>query len=441
MLPLDYLEPLTRNQLLSIGSLALALSTFLVILVWVSRGSSSLEDSFTVGAKVNAFLAITLLALNFVLTTRLRLLERAFQGLDRLYKVHKLVGKLVLTFAFLHLLFLVFKQLPSGDVWEYLIPGLEWTATLGILSFVFLFVLLLLTLVFRPPYHLWHMGHRLMFIPLLLATLHSLLAGSDLAKYPVLRFLVIGICVLGLISYIYTLVLYRYLGPRYSAEIIGVSRMEGLTELELRSDPPMGFHAGQFLFVRFPRFVRVHEMFPFSISNAPGEGTIRISAKKAGDFTSDILPTVKKGDKAVIMGPYGKFGERFLAHRKDMIWVAGGIGITPFLSMAKQETKEPTGRRIDLVWSVRDLKDAIYNGDLSNEASANEDLHHHLWLSGERGRLTGSDIESMIGGRDDLRRRVIFLCGPTAMMKGIATQLIHLGAHPRNIIFEDFNLL
>ena len=182
-------------------------------------------------------------------------------------------------------------------------------------------------------------------------------------------------------------------------------------------------------------------MFPFSISNAPGEGTIRISAKKAGDFTTKCLPRVMEGDPIVVMGPYGRFGERFLAHRKDMLWVAGGIGITPFLSMAEQESKSPTGRSIDLVWTVRHAGYAKYMDELERRADSNEELRFHLWLSGECGRMKADYLQEAAGGLDELRRRLVFLCGPAPMMKDMARQLISLGVHPRNILFEDFNLL
>ena len=116
--------------------------------------------------------------------------------------------------------------------------------------------------------------------------------------------------------------------------------------------------------IRFPRFEGYKELFPFSVSNDPSQARVRISIKKSGDYTGEKVPLLKKGDKAIVMGPYGMFGERYLKHDRDMIWIAGGIGITPFLSMAKHESLNPTERKILLVWVIRNKSEAFHHSEL-----------------------------------------------------------------------------
>ncbi|MFP4170233.1 MAG: ferric reductase-like transmembrane domain-containing protein [Methanomassiliicoccales archaeon] len=439
-LPAELFDPIERHQITSLGTGVLVLICLSVIVLWVGQQPVSLGALSTSMAKVGGFLAITLLSLNFVLATRWSLLERAFGGLDRLYKVHKVVGKLVILFIILHLASLIVKSSPDwGMVAGYLIPGLDAPATLGILSLAGLALLIALTLKVRLPYHVWHNTHRFMLFPLLLAMIHALWAGSDIAIHPPLAILVIALGSIASLSYLYTLALYPYLGPRHRARVVRAETLDGMTEIEFQVEG-LRFHPGQFIFVRFPRLWEVRERFPFSISNAPGEETVRISAKKAGDFTTEYLPLVREGDEAVIHGPYGRFGERFLLLSRDMVWIAGGIGITPFLSMARYETLHPTGRNIDLIWSFREMEGAFHHEELMEESARNEDLHYTPWITGERGRLSVSDLEELLGGREELMGRFFFLCGPAAMMSSLCEQLMGAGVRPRNIVFEDFDL-
>jgi predicted ferric reductase len=432
VLPLEGLDLLSRTQIASKGGLGVLMAVTTTLAVWASQAPSSLGNELSIAAKAFAFSAITLLSVNLLLSTRWRMLEDLFGGLDRLYKVHKLIGKLALWAIIAHLGALIVRR-PSA---ELVVPGLDASITWGILSLALLAILILLTLVARLPYHIWHRSHRLMGVPLALALVHALDAGSDMAAHATLRYWVIAVSLVGLFSYIYTLFLYRRLGPKHSARVARVKEVNDIVEVDLEVDDGMPFHAGQFVFVRFDR-LDDGEMYPFSISSGPDERPIRLSIRKAGDFTNR-LPELREGDRAMLIGPYGKFGERFLSHEKDMIWIAGGIGITPFLSMAKQESASPTGRRVKLIWSHRGAGD-IYDHELEAEARSNGEFTYIHWLSPERGRLDASTVDELTEG--GVRGRMIFLCGPVPMMRSIAEGLVRMGVRPRDIVYEDFDLL
>ncbi|MCU0861756.1 MAG: ferric reductase-like transmembrane domain-containing protein, partial [Methanomassiliicoccales archaeon] len=347
LLPLEPFAAFSRQQLRSPGTIVLAAACLSFLLLWAALSLSTARPALVIGAKASAFLAIILLSLNFILATRSRALEGAFGGLDRMYKVHKMVGKLALLFAILHPLLLVASR--AGDlqaIGSLLVPGLNAPYTLGLLSTVAMLVLVAITVRSPLPYRIWRLTHRLLVLPLMLAMVHALLSGSDVNRYPILAYLVVGVSLLGMLSYLYVLLLYRRLGPRASGTVLTVRRLGSITELTIAPETPLNFHPGQFIFIRFLRFSDVKESFPFSISSDALDGVVRISVKAAGDFTSGALTTSQPGDKVEMMGPYGKFGERYLAHRRDMVWIAGGIGITPFLSMAKHECRQPAGRRV-----------------------------------------------------------------------------------------------
>lgn len=442
LLPLEPFQAFSRQQLRSRGTLVLAAICLAFLLLWAWLSFSSMRPALVVLAKASAFLAIILLSLNFVLATRSRALERAFGGLDHVYKVHKLVGKLTLLFALLHPLFLVaYRADDLQAIASYLIPGMSAPYTMGLFSTIAMLLLILVTVRSALPYRIWKQTHRLLALPLMLALLHALLSGSDVAKYPVLAYLVAGICLLGLSCYLYVLFLYRWLGPRASGTVTKVRRLGTITELTILTDPPLIFRPGQFVFIRFLGFPKVKESFPFSISNDPLDGPVRISAKAAGDFTSGPLTESKEGDRVEMMGPYGKFGERYLAHRRDMVWVAGGIGITPFLSMAKHESQQPVGRKVDLVWVYSDPSDAVYEEEVLLETQRNPSFRFHHWNSRARGRIDASKLAALIGGEEALRQRSVFICGPPAFMRSMFDQLVQSGVPARRIVYEDFDLL
>ena len=441
-LPSELFHAFNREQLRSWGALAVLAACLASLAVWVAQGSTSLSSALTVMAKSSAFLAITLLSVNFVLSTRARFLEEAFGGLDRMYKVHKLVGKAALLFAILHPTFLVMRRLGEWElVAEYLVPGLSWPFTLGLLSTLLMLVLIGLTVQAKLPYHVWKRTHRLFVAALLLAMAHALLSGSDIAKYPVLGYWVAGMSLVGVACFVYTVHFYRYLGPRTRGQVVAARRMGNITELTVRTEKALPFHPGQFVFLRFLRFAEVRESFPFSLSNDPSEGVIRISAKRSGDFTSGPLTTSEVGDAVEVMGPYGKFGERYLVHRSDMVWIAGGIGITPFLSMAKHEAKSPVGRKVHLVWVYSDPSDAAYESEVRAETLNNPCFTFTHWNSRSMGRIDGKQLAGLVDGIEEIRRRTIFICGPPALMRSMFDQLVELGVPRRRIFYEDFDLL
>lgn len=442
-LPLDIFDTLLRSHLRSAGTVVILVLCASTLVVWVLQGSESLRSLPSLAAKTFAFLAISFLSFNFLTSARFSSLENLFGGLDRQYKVHKMMGKLTLIFVVLHLAFLTINTIPSWfSVLSLYLPGLSLPNTLGIVSLFFLFVLLALTLQARISYSAWLTSHRLMIFPLLFAVVHAMIGGSDIGRYPILRDWVLLVGIVGIMAYLYTLVLYRYLGPKTRMKVVRVNRHRDLTEVHLEAESKdLVFHPGQFVFVRFPRFNNAWEMWPFSISNHPNEKTVRLSIKRLGDFTEGKVPSLKEGDAAVLMGPYGKYGERYLDHKRDMVWIAGGIGITPFLSMARNEAEKPIGREVDLIWAYRDPEEAVYHNELTAEANKSRGLKYHPWLSSEKGRLTAEKVEDLIGGRERLLGRVIFLCGPLPMMEDLSRGLIKMGVRVRNIVFEDFKLL
>lgn len=435
--PTEFFDPLKRLQLFSPGALLFLLIILSPVIVWALHFPESAQNPFIAVAKFNAFMALSVLSVNFVLATKMRFLEKIFGGLDLMYRVHKATGRLSLIFMVVHPVMLLVAK--KQFIVEYVIPTGPLDVALGVLSLYIFLLLLAFTVALKMPYHWWHNSHKVLGIVLLLAGLHAFLAGSDLGKYPILRAWLMFLVTWGVVSWLYMLLLFKFVSKHYKVKISKVKHFGDITEISFKKPKGLEYLPGQYLFMRFPRFEGYKELFPFSISSDPAQKQVRISIKKSGDYTTNKVPLLKKGDRAIVMGPYGMFGKRYLRHDRDMVWIAGGIGITPFLSLAKHETINPTGRKILLIWAVKNEKEAFHDHELEAESNKNENFSYILWSSEDKGRISANEIRKIVG--DDLNERVIFLCGPPPMMYSVSKGLHRMGIPYMHTVFEDFNML
>ena len=441
ILPLGLLDKINRTQF-GYKSLGIAFIIGLItFLIWFYNRIGGFFELYLFIAKSSALIGICLLSLTIFLSLRLHSLESIFGGLDKVYKAHHLIGQITLIVILMHPLFLIIRIFPNWDfIALYLVPGLNIAFTYGILSFYLLLVLLFFTLVIKLPYKIWHLSHKFMGVVLILATWHALVAGRDIIQYPILGVWVLLFAVIGIISYIYMLFFYQIIGPKFKAEIKDVKNIGDIIEIKFKViDKKMNFYPGQFIFIKFLNLEKSFEIFPFSISSSNSEELIRISAKKSGDFTSYHLPKVKVGDKIFLYGPYGKFSEKFLFEKKDMIWIAGGIGVTPFLSMLKHD--KLSNNKIDFIWACKNEKDVIYDKEIKDILRNKNNIDYRVWISSDSGRISAEDIIQLCDSKETISNKLIFICGPNQMMMELADQFIKLGVKPRDIIFEDFNLI
>lgn len=198
----------------------------------------------------------------------------------------------------------------------------------------------------------------------------------------------------------------------------------------------MSYKPGQFVFMSFPNSARSglnKEVHPFSIASSPDEGQLRIDAKALGDYTAN-LKYLKVGDIAEIEGAYGKFTFTRFGNRPQ-IWVAGGIGVTPFLSMAR--TYNDQHPPVDMIYSVVHKTELLEAGNLSYHLPAAHPRFRFFpyVADNEDGFLTADKIEHMCGGLQD---KEIFICGPPPMMKSLKKQLIAKGVPKIRIHTEEF---
>jgi predicted ferric reductase len=371
--------------------------------------------------------AVILMSTNAILATRPKVLDRFFGGLDKLYVTHRAIGVTVALAVSCH--FLLMPETPGSP-----------TKPLAFTNITLLLFSIALAIAPRSPwrkllplrYQHWKLEHKLMGIFLALAVLHSLSTHPIMLKLPIERTWVYSMATLGLLGYAYREVAERFVKERHRYTVAG-SHQLAADVLEVTLAPehsPIAFSAGQFAFVRFASGPS-REQHPFTLSAAPSDdGSLRMSIKTSGDYTRALHGHLAARGAARIEGAYGGFDYRRGGARQ--LWLAGGIGITPFLAFLGDAGLD---REVRLVWSMRAAVEAVYRDEIERAIAEHPSVHFELWETGAHGRLTIPQLALERPGELSA-----FVCGPIGMRDAFAEQLVAAGVPRREVYYEEFGL-
>ena len=182
--------------------------------------------------------------------------------------------------------------------------------------------------------------------------------------------------------------------------------------------PP--FQAGQYINI-FVETGGVRTSRPYSIASSPTQtGYYEITVRRVEDgFVSNyLLDELKPGDKLSSSSPSGNFHYNPLFHGGKLAFIAGGTGITPFMSMIRELADKNLGRRLHLFYGSRIEDDVIYRKEIDRISSAHRNFSWDLIVSEPapsfRG-LKGFINAALIKNRLDSLDWTFFVCGPDAM--------------------------
>ena len=387
-------------------------------------------------ANIAALVGTVAFAVALVLGSRLRVVERLFGGLDRMYRAHRFLGLVAVSLAALHALLLVLSRaLLSGvSAWTLFTPGAGWKIFVGVVALAGLLAGLALTLFARMQHETFVRVQKSLGIVFLIASVHVfVVSGTKASSRPLTVYLAL-LTVLALVAFARRSLFGRLLIRRHLYRVEGVNRLaQDAVEIVLAGKgDSLRFQPGQFVFVRFAELGG--EAHPFSITSAPDEAALRLVVKALGNHTR-VLMDLPPGGSAELEGPYGTFSHIALANSRQ-VWIAGGIGITPFLSMAR--SLDGTGQEIDLYYCTEASDQAYFLKELFQVADRNPRVRVIPIRKVDLGRLSADDIEA---ASRDLPEKDILICGPPAMIRNLTGQLRARGVPRARIHYEDFNFL
>jgi predicted ferric reductase len=186
--------------------------------------------------------------------------------------------------------------------------------------------------------------------------------------------------------------------------------------------------------VRFPGDRVLNESHPFTISSAPQENVLRVTIKAGGDFTRYLFDHLKPGMDAIVEGAYGMFN--YKTGGQKQVWVAGGIGLTPFLSFIRA-MDGTLARDVDFYYTVRHPEEALFVEEIQAAAQRNPRLKPRIRFSATDGSLSVDQIALNLDG--NLKETHVYLCGPLPMIQAFERNFLALGLPRKNLHYEEFN--
>lgn len=398
----------------------------------------NLTTTTTSLGQILGLLGITLFALNLITGSKFKFVDRLFFGLPDALNFHSKTGVVAFCLILFHPIFLSIKyfQFSIKSVVMFFIPqGLD-AISWGVYSLVLMILLMVLTFYIKLKYHTWLFSHKFMVLSFVFAIFHSFMIESDISRDLFLRYYIMGFSVIGLGLSLYNLILDKILNINLEYYVNRVDKLtDNINQIELRPklNKNYNFIPGQFVFIKFKNNKLNSEFHPFSVSSTPLQKNLEFTIKALGDFTSQIS-NLKIGDIAFVKGPFGKFSFKEI-NNNNQIWISGGIGITPFLSMARSLVKD-NRKKIDLYYCVKNKSELVLKEDLLNIEKEINNFKLIFWVSDDMGFITAEKIKELSCG---LNNKDIFLCGPVSFMNSLKLQLIKIGVKNKNIYWEKFS--
>ncbi len=422
------------------SSLVLFFAFFIVlpIIFWAAALTGGLPRAVYLHemGKLLGLVGFVLLLFQYVLSSKIKWIEQGI-GLDVLFGVHRKIGIIALILIIAHpILFFISEKLQG-----YQTP----MSVLKVLGLVTLLLLLLaagaalLYGVLPLKYETWKGVHKIAYVIFVLAFIHSFFIGSNLQRWPMrIAWIILAMIFIGILAY---KLRQRSLMRRNPFTVAGVVQETYDTwSVHLEGEHPP-YNPGQFMIIQLLRDGKTSEPHPFTLSSSPTGDRLSISVKAVGDFTSTIGQT-KTTDMAYIDMPYGVFS--FLNfNAEDLVLIAGGIGITPFMSMLRYIHDKKLKKNVILLWGSKTEQDIAFRKELEKmefEMSSFKVVHvlsrQEDW-PGERGAIDAEKLKKYV---DNFPSNQFFICGPPPMMRAVERTLRELGAPKNRIHYERFAL-
>ncbi|NVJ92259.1 MAG: ferric reductase-like transmembrane domain-containing protein [Methylocystaceae bacterium] len=370
-------------------------------------------------------IGITVMSVAMIIAIRPAQIETWVGGLDKSYRLHKWLGITGLVVSIAHYLWaqgpkwavqLGLLARPERkhnggrqalDTIEQFFRSMRHTAEgVGEWAFYVALVLMILALIKFFPYKYFFKTHRFIALAYLALVFHSFILINSAYWGTVTSVVMMPLLVGGTIGAFYSL--FRKIGEnrRHKGQVTGVTHFKDNNVLKISIhivDQWPGHKEGQFAFLTLDPNEGPH---PFTISSSwKNDGKLEFMIKGLGDYTGQLPSLLQTGAFVRVEGPYGQFD--FKGEQDRQIWVAGGIGITPFVSRLQGLAREKTKQVVDLFYSTQSPDEGFIETIRAYAKDAGVTLH--LIRTPEDGLLDAQQIKKQV---PDWDKSSVWFCGP-----------------------------
>ena len=355
-------------------------------------------------------LILTSFFLVFFLSTRQPWLVNWFGGMDRMYWYHRWLAILPLALILLH------EELSDAivEVLNISSPILGNANEAGETAKNWFLALIGIALLAKYlKYEHWRFIHRLMILPFIYGLFHAFYSSTyDLFSGSALSIFMIVIAIGGMASSLYMVFLYQWLAFHYRGKVTRLTYPNADTiDIEITLKKPLRYQPGQFVFLKvFQRGIE-DAPHPFSVSGSDGN-KVYFTIKKLGDFTQKIKENLRLSTTVALTRAYGTM--TLLNQGKKQVWIAGGIGLTPFLAHLRQA--KPITQEITFYYSYRNTEDAVGLDVISAYSAKYPNVTFIPHNTKEKGYISLKHLSIDADAE-------VFLCGPRRMVQSLVKQI------------------
>ncbi len=311
------------------------------------------------------------IVLEIILMSRVPFMERYFDLQDTV-DLHRLNGYGILLGISGHAAFLTLGYASTTHTgwWSQFIQfntsyGDVLWATIGTIIFFIASGLSVRAMRSKMRYEVWYLTHLTVYLAILLTFLHQIKIGGDFIGHFWFAAYWYALYILAFVLWAW----YRLLRPfallaKYQFKVMSVEKEAKNTysvTLSGKNLEQFSFEPGQYATWRFLSYSLWFEAHPFSISSHPGGSTIRLTVK-ASPALNYKISNLKAGTYVMIDGPRGSFTPDRVADSPEVVMIAGGIGITPYISSIRSLLA--SGKDITLLYAVRSKEDIAFTQEL-----------------------------------------------------------------------------
>lgn len=408
---------------------ALVLLTSLI--GWIPLSAAEGKEGDVAFALFIGSVSIMFMAWSNVLSVRLTWLEPLFGGLDKAYRWHRWIGAFAIAAMWLHVEMVDdVRGIPgaSRDVADAA-EDLAGTAT------NMLYVLVAVSLLRWIPTRWWRISHKLLVVPYAIACWHFYTATKPYSNSSAWGIWFAVAMLVGLAAWFVRVVWRDMIRRGIPYRVVSVESTNGTVTVGMEPvGRPITHEQGQFVFLKWQRRGG-SEPHPFTIASAPTDPVLRFVIRDLGDWSRRFVSDVAPGDLVTVEGPYGRMKALPSGAHDTVVWVAGGVGITPFLGAAC--SREPGhGPTPVLFFCIRSRDDAPGLAALTRAHDEGRiDLRVHA--SRENARLRAEDLVREFGP-GGLTHAHVAMCGPDSLLRQMIPAVRSLGA--RHVHVEAFDI-